>query len=176
MIASGLKRTIETAELASGRPASDIELVPELQEATIGTFEGVESAEEMESLIKRAFVGAEAPGARFLGGESYADVWQRVHDAFERLLHRRDWTRLLLVAHGVVNRVILAQSLGAGLEILRRFEQDPACINVIDVDDHDDGRSEVAYVRLINFTPYNPDKRGMTETTLESLWRQFVGE
>ncbi len=176
VIATGLRRTVQTAELASGRSASDIEIIEQLQEAQIGTFEGIETAEEMEILIKGAFVGAEVPGARFLGGESYADVWERVRQAWEGILRRRDWTRLLIVAHGVVNRVLLAQSLGAGLEILRRFEQDPACVNVIDIDDHEDGRSEVAYVRLINFTPYNANKRGMSETTLESLWRQFTGD
>ena len=36
----------------------------------------------------------------------------------------------------------------------------------------DDAR--VAFVRLINYTPYNATKLGMQLTTLEMLWKQFV--
>ena len=46
-------------------------------------------------------------------------------------------------------------------------------MNVLDIE----GRgadARVAYVRLVNFTPYNATKVGMRETTLEMLWRQFV--
>jgi hypothetical protein len=63
--------------------------------------------------------------------------------------------------------------LGTGPEIYRRIEQDAGCLNVLDIDGR--GReARVAYVRLMNFTPYNATKLGMFETTMETLWRQFV--
>jgi len=93
--------------------------------------------------------------------------------AWQALLVRDDWSQALLAAHGVVNRTILAQALGAGPEIYRRLEQDMGCLNVLDIDgEGPDAR--VAYVRLVNFTPYNATKAGMHETTLEMLWQQFV--
>jgi hypothetical protein len=47
------------------------------------------------------------------------------------------------------------------------------CLNVLDIDG-EGSAARVAYVRLVNFTPYNATKAGMHETTLEMLWRQFV--
>ena len=172
-VCTGLRRTEQTARLALGAKALQLDVIEGLSEAKTGTFEDVESAEEMEALFTRAFDGAEQPDARFLTGESYAGLWSRVADAWQGLLARDDWNHAFVAAHGVVNRTILAQAIGAGPEIYRRIEQDPGCLNVLDIDGvGQDAR--VAYVRLMNFTPYNATKLGMQETTLETLWRQFL--
>ena len=170
---TGLQRTRQTAELAIGSRTLEIAVFEGLREAQTGTFEEVESADEMEALFVGAFDNAEGPGANFLTGESYDELWVRVAAAWQALLVRDDWSQALLAAHGVVNRTILAQALGAGPEIYRRLEQDMGCLNVLDIDgEGPDAR--VAYVRLVNFTPYNATKAGMHETTLEMLWQQFV--
>ena len=69
----------------------------------------------------------------------------------------------------------LAQALGAGPEIYRRLEQDTGCLNVLDIEG-EGADARVAYVRLVNFTPYNATKAGMNQTTLEMLWQQFAGD
>jgi probable phosphoglycerate mutase len=76
---------------------------------------------------------------------------------------------LLIVAHGGVNRAILAHVLGSGLSGFGALEQDPAAINIIDVDDAGSG-----LVRLVNFTPYNPLKQGWHLTTMERLFVEYV--
>ena len=170
---SGMERTRQTAALAIA--PRDLELVPMegFGEARPGSFEEIETQAEMESTIVEAFENAEAPGARFLTGEAYADVWARVEATWRTLLAEH-WNHAFVAAHGVVNRTILAHALGAGPEIFRRLEQDAGCLNVLDIE----GRGKdarVAYVRLINFTPYNATKTGMHQTTLEMLWQQFLG-
>jgi probable phosphoglycerate mutase len=172
-VCTGLRRTLQTARLAIGTRKLEIDVIEGLSEAKTGTFQGVESAEDMETLFTRAFDDAEQPDARFLTGESYAGLWDRVATAWQGLLARSDWNDVFVACHGVVNRTILAQALGAGPEIYRRIEQDPGCVNVLDIDGagHD---ARVAYVRLMNFTPYNAPKIGMHETTMETLWRQFL--
>jgi broad specificity phosphatase PhoE len=170
---SGLQRTRQTAELATGSRALDVVTIEGLSEAKPGAFEDIETAEEMEATFVRAFENAEEPGARFLTGETYAAVWARVAAAWQAFLARDDWSHAFVAAHGVVNRTILAQALGAGPQIYRRLEQDTGCLNILDIE----GRgieARVAYVRLVNFTPYNAVKVGMHETTLEMLWRQFL--
>jgi hypothetical protein len=52
--------------------------------------------------------------------------------------------------------------LGVGLDAIGHIEQDAACINLIDVDQHGYG-----IARLVNFTPYNPLKVGLSLTTME---------
>jgi hypothetical protein len=147
---SGLQRTRQTAELATGSRALDVVTIEGLSEAKPGAFEDIETAEEMEATFVRAFENAEEPGARFLTGETYAAVWARVAAAWQAFLARDDWSHAY-----------------------RRLEQDTGCLNILDIE----GRgieARVAYVRLVNFTPYNAVKVGMHETTLEMLWRQFL--
>jgi probable phosphoglycerate mutase len=172
-VCTGLRRTEQTARLAIGSRGLGIEVVDGLSEAKTGTFEDVESAGDMETLFTRAFDDAEQPGARFLTGESYEGLRQRVAPAWGGLLSRNDWQHMFVAAHGVVNRTILAIALGTGPEIYRRIEQDPGCLNVLDIEGVGPD-AHVAYVRLMNFTPYNQSKEGMLETTMETLWRQFV--
>jgi probable phosphoglycerate mutase len=169
---TGMERTRQTALIATAPRKLDLTLVDGLREARTGSFEGIETEDEMRATIVDAFAKADEPGARFLTGESYEDLWARVAEAWAELL-AKDWNHAFLAAHGVVNRAILAQALGAGPQIYRKLEQDTGCLNVLDIE----GRgtdARVAYVRLVNFTPYNATKSGMQETTLEMLWRQFI--
>jgi probable phosphoglycerate mutase len=174
-VCTGMRRTLQTAQLAIAPRTLEIEVIEGLSEAKTGNFEEIESFEDMQKIVTRAFHNAHEPDARFLTGESYAELWDRVAAGWRGLLSRSDWTTAFVAAHGVVNRTILAQSLGTGPEVYRRIEQDMGCLNVLDI--VGEGPSaEVDYVRLMNFTPYNASKAGMLETTLESLWRQFTAD
>lgn len=174
-VCTGLRRTEQTARLAIGGRDLPIGVIEGLSEAKTGSFEDIESFADMETLFTRAFDNAEDPDARFLSGESYAALWDRVASAWGGLVRRSDWTCAFIACHGVVNRTILAQALGTGPQIYRRIEQDPGCLNVLDIDG-EGARARVDYVRLMNFTPYNATKDGMLETTLEALWRQFTAD
>ncbi|MGB5810881.1 MAG: histidine phosphatase family protein [Polyangiales bacterium] len=174
-ISSGLRRTRQTAELALGDRDLPIEVIAGLSEAKSGNFEDIQTAEEMEALVLGAFQDAEEPGAQFLTGETFAAVRERATAALQALIERADWRCALIACHGVVNRTLLAHALGAGPEAYRRFEQDSGCVNVLDVDGHGPD-ARIAYVRMINFTPHNPTKSGMVNTSLEVLWRRFMGD
>jgi probable phosphoglycerate mutase len=75
---------------------------------------------------------------------------------------------LLIVAHGGVNRILLANAIHVGLGAFGRFEQDPCCLNILDISS--DGS---AIIRLVNATPYNQVKEGLTLTTMERLYQQY---
>src|SRR5262249_14239396 len=112
--------------------------------------------------------GGIKPDTRFLAGETFASLVDRVLGCFHGLVQDPSWRHMLLVAHGGVNRVILAHALGLDLAGFGALEQDPACINILDVDDA--GRW---LVRLVNYTPYNPAKNGLEMTTMERLYMQY---
>lgn len=171
---TGLERTRQTATLATAPRTIELVAMEGLSEAKTGSFEEIETEAEMRNTVVGAFDRAEVPGARFLTGESYRELWTRVDQAWRELL-AGDWRQAFVAAHGVVNRTILAQALGAGPEIYRRLEQDTGCLNVLDVEG-EGADARVAYVRLVNFTPYNATKAGMHQTTLEMLWQQFAGD
>ena len=95
---------------------------------------------------------------QFLGGETWGSLQDRVLPCFRALLGDAGWDHLLVVAHGGVNRVILLDALGAGLASLDRIEQDPAALNILDVDE-----DAHVMVRLVNHTAYDTAKAGLRD-------------
>jgi probable phosphoglycerate mutase len=122
------------------------------------------------------FDQAAQPGARMMGGDVFADVQARASGALKRLLATPDWHTALVVAHEGVNRLILSWMTGNGLSGVQAFEQDLACINILDFDmvPRDDGGagSEVfrSMIKAVNITPYNFVKYGMNLTSLEAIF------
>ena len=93
------------------------------------------------------FEQAGEPGATFLpGGEKFSDAQARLQEGLTELLKRPSWSSALLVAHEVVNRMMLASIIGAPLGASSGFEQDTGCINIIDFDmvpDEDGNRTRI---------------------------------
>ena len=166
VMSSDLGRCVETAALITAERGLRIETAPQLREIQPGRLADLPTA-SLEQAFLGAFAGVEREG-RFLGGETYGALADRVLACFATILANRTWNRLLLVAHGGVNRVLLAHAFGAGLGGFARLEQDPACVNVIDVAD-----GGALLVRLVNYTTYNPLKHGLELTTMERLYRQY---
>lgn len=170
-VCSGLPRTEETArQILHGRDLI-LHAEPRLQEIRGGRLREI-PREERERSIAYAYDGAEQPGARFLGGETWLDCAARVNLAWEQLIARDDWQNLLIVAHDAVNRLLLAQIIGCGLGGLKGFEQDPACINIIEAD-IDAGTLQRAFIRTLNLTPYDLIRPGQQLTVMEKVWRDY---
>lgn len=184
-VCSGVPRTIQTAThvLASqpddARPALEIE--PDLIEIHGGGFIEAKSRAELAAQMAYHFELAGEPGATMLkGGEVFADAERRAVEAVKRLLAEPGWHTVLIAAHEGINRLILGwAALGAkssGLKAVQAFEQDPACINVIDFDmvpKADGGLGteiQRAIVKAVNVTPYNYVKHGMNMTSLEAIF------
>jgi len=66
------------------------------------------------------------------GGESLEDVRKRVRAAFDDYAAIYQGKTLLVAAHDAVNKVILCDLMGLGMEHFWHFKQDNACINVIE--------------------------------------------
>jgi broad specificity phosphatase PhoE len=169
VVASDLVRSAETAHLViAGRPLR-VELCAAFREIQPGRLADI-PAEGVERAFLQAFSGGLDRDTRFLGGETFGSLLDRVQSALRALLDDRGWHQLLLVAHGGVNRTILSHALGLDLHGFGILEQDPGCINILDVDSA--GRW---LIRLVNYTPYNAAKKGMELTTMEQLFLQYRG-
>ena len=135
VVSSDLPRTIETAQLVLRECGCDLPIQqwPQLQEISSGNLDGLNDA-ELEHEFQNAFQGVVDEGSRFLRGETFGSLIDRVHGAIARLLAERDWDTLLAVLHGGVNRAILSYALTGSRMFLGNFQQAPACINILDVD------------------------------------------
>ncbi len=170
-ICSGLPRTEETARIVLGAADLALQMEPRLQEVRGGRLREV-PPERREQSIAYAYDGAELPGARFIGGEAWSDFALRVGQAWDDWLARPDWNELLLVAHDAVNRVILSRISGSGLAGLKAFEQDPACINIIEAD-HPASPAPRHLIRSVNLAAYDPLRADQRLTVMEQVWRSF---
>jgi broad specificity phosphatase PhoE len=182
-LCSGLPRTRATAEFvlaAQAGEAPELEVDGRLAEIKGGgqgkRFLGQQiSIDTLAALVTFAFEQAGRPGAR-MGetGELFADAYDRITAAIEELLHATDWRTALVVAHEGVNRILLSWAAGHGLDAVAAFEQDTACINVLDIDmvpaESGGLMIERKIIKAVNLTPYNYVKHGMTRTSLEAIF------
>ena len=184
-VCSGVPRTFQTATLVLANQPADrrptLEVEPDFVEIHGGGFVEVKSRAELAAQMAYHFEIAGEPGATMLqGGEVFADAERRAIEAVKRLLAEPGWHTVLIAAHEGINRLILGWAAlgakGSGLKAVQAFEQDPACINVIDFDmvPKEDGSlgTEIqrAIVKAVNVTPYNYVKHGMNMTSLEAIF------
>jgi probable phosphoglycerate mutase len=176
-ICSGLRRTRETASIvleahAAPPPLEDDAGFAELHS---GRFIPFATREELSAYLTFMFEQAGQPDATFFeGGERFADAYARAVAAVERLLARPGWHTALVVAHEGINRLLLGWMCGAGPGASLAFEQDLACVNVLDFDLVPDEagapRVERRMIKAANVTPYGWLKAGMHMTSFEAIF------
>jgi probable phosphoglycerate mutase len=169
-IATGLSRTMETAQIVLASRNLAIEVVPELQEIRGGRMVDL-PRDELRRVFLNSMTHHLAEDSQFLLGERFGDFWNRVVPAFRSIVDNPNWQNVLIVAHGAVNRAILADVLHAPIETMGHIEQDAGCVNMIDIDERGYG-----VIRLLNYTPYNSSKLGMELTTMERYFLEFPRE
>lgn len=179
---SGLPRTKETAEIIlSGLDAPPpLVAIPGLEELKSGWLKA-DSREELAAWLAYSFDAADAPDARFLpDGEYFADAEERITAAIHSIILERHWKTALIVAHEGVNRIALGWMTGGGLKTIASFEQDLACVNVIDIDVTPNSKGDALQIertvlRAMNVTPYDYVKHGLSRSNLEHLFEVDFG-
>jgi probable phosphoglycerate mutase len=174
---SGLPRTKQTAEIVLAGNDAPPELTAHsgLEEIKSGWIRAV-TREELAARLAFSFDGANEPGARFLPeGETFEYAQSRIVSALEELVLASEWRSALIVAHEGVNRIALGWACGGGLATISAFEQDLACINLIDVDvtPRPDGNAlqiERMAIKALNMTAYDFVKKGLSRSSLEHLF------
>ncbi len=101
LLASPLLRTRECAAILSRQLGLPVELAPAFRERDVGLFEGLTQA---EARARYPELWAQAPP----GGETLDEVIARISLGVTELASTTEGVRVLLVAHGVVAKVIRA--------------------------------------------------------------------
>ena len=147
IFSSDLTRTIESAEIIGNKLEIINEPISELREINLGVWEGLtlEEIEESfpEDLVKRS---EDIKDFRIINGESFSDVKKRVIPKLKDIIEGNVSKRILVIAHGGINRIIIADALGLDINNIPRLEQNYACLNIIDY------YKSGPVVRLINET------------------------
>ncbi len=130
---SDLQRAVKGARIIGKRLGITPLMVHALRELHLGRWEGLTREEGAGLFPEEANVSFKDLTHRsFKGGESLKDLKARVMPALNALLAGNAGSCIAIVAHGGVNRVILADAMGLPTEQLFSIEQDYGCINVVD--------------------------------------------
>ncbi|MDF6021447.1 bifunctional RNase H/acid phosphatase [Streptomyces sp. JH34] len=150
IVSSPLRRCRETAEAVAGRLGLEVRVEDGLRETDFGVWEGLTFAEVRERHGADLTAWLASPDAAPTGGgESFAEVAERVSAARDRLIARHAGRTALLVTHVTPIKTLVRLALGAPPESLFRMELSPASVSTVAY--YADGN---ASLRLLNDTSH----------------------
>lgn len=142
--ASPLSRALHTAQAIAIRLGTDALTEPRLIDIDYGEWQGLTPEEVRRRWPSELEAWYQTPQlARIPGGESLSDVRQRAMSAVTSLAGLHESQTVVLVAHTVVNRLVLLAVLGLGDERFWRIRQEPCALNVFEAE-----RNEFTLVTL----------------------------
>ncbi len=139
---SPLTRAVMSAKIIAEPDGPDPVVIHELMERNFGIWEGMSFNEIVERYPQEFNAWRENPLIYSPPqGESTMEVARRVKEALDKILNNscdgsiKRPSKIAIVAHGGVNRIILAHFLGLPLENIFRIGQDYGAINIIEFND-----------------------------------------
>jgi broad specificity phosphatase PhoE len=129
---SPLRRARQTAEAIASPHALSVAELPRLHEIDVGQWEQrtwpqiqAEFPDDYQRVMDDPAVHP------YLGGECYGDVLCRAKPQLLETLARHPGETIVVVAHRMVNCVLIADALGLPLGRARHLRQDNCCVNVL---------------------------------------------
>lgn len=148
---SGMVRARQTATAIADTIGHEAIPLDNLQECDVGCWEGMDWERIRQDFPEAHKRFAEAPDQHpYLEGESYGDVLRRAWPVVDELLTRHVGERIIVVAHNVVNRVLIAKLLGLEIRRAQGLHQGNGCVNLIR---RRDGRTELVTYNALFHLP-----------------------
>ncbi|MFA7324121.1 MAG: bifunctional RNase H/acid phosphatase [Candidatus Nanopelagicales bacterium] len=131
VISSPLLRSRETAVCIAGRYGLDVDIMDEFAECSFGDWDGHTFAEvqsQWPEAMQRWLDSVEiAPP----GGESFAQVRDRVNRGLRQVMHRYQGARIAIISHVSPIKLLAGLVLDAPLESVYRMELRPGSISTL---------------------------------------------
>ncbi|MEU1482613.1 bifunctional RNase H/acid phosphatase [Streptomyces sp. NPDC005752] len=132
IVSSPLRRCRQTAEAVALRLGLEVRIEDGLRETDFGAWEGLTFAEVRERHGPDLTTWLASPDAAPTGGgESFAEVAERVSATRDRLIARYAGRTVLLVTHVTPIKTLVRLALGAPPESLFRMELSPASVSTV---------------------------------------------
>jgi len=127
---SPLKRAVKTAKAIAGVHRLDIEFAPDLIDIDYGEWQGLHLSEVKKKYSELYIKWVNSPDEVMMpGGESLEDVRKRASRVIEEVVDRHAGT-VVVVAHRVVNKVLICALLGLDNSHFWNIRQDTCGITV----------------------------------------------
>lgn len=133
LYSSPRQRALDTADAAAKACQLDTIVEERLAELDFGDFEGLsyEEAERQYPDLYKQWM-TQPTKIQFPNGESYTQMSERVIEAVSQLRQRHTNQTIVLVAHGGVNRIVLAETLNLNPDMIFRLDQHYGAVNCIE--------------------------------------------
>ncbi len=132
IVASPLQRTMQTAEAVAAVTGLPVATDDGFRETDFGDWDGLTFAEVRERWPSEMTAWLADPAVAPPGGESFAEVSERVTAALARVLAGRAGQRILIVSHVTPIKTLVAAALLAPPPALFRMHLDVAALSEID--------------------------------------------
>lgn len=141
-------RALDSAALVADTCRLQVFTEPDLAELDFGDFEGMRY-EDVERDWPEFYADwmQHPTSVTFPGGESYSSMATRVVRRFAELVSINPDTKMVLLAHGGVIRIILAEVLGLDPEAVFRLDQSYSAVSCIDF------YGDTPIIRVMNWLP-----------------------
>jgi len=132
IVASPLQRTVQTAQAVGAVTGLPVTTEDGFRETDFGAWEGLTFAEVRERWPSEMTAWLADPEVAPPGGESFAEVSERVSAALSRVLDGRTGQRILIVSHVTPIKTLVAAALLAPPAALYRMHLDVAALCEVD--------------------------------------------
>jgi probable phosphoglycerate mutase len=147
VVASPLRRTMQTAHAIASAAGLPVETHDDLVETDFGAWEGLTYAEVAERYPAELQAWQGSPDAAPPGGEAFSSVGRRVRRARDAIIAAHPGETVIVVSHVTPIKSLLRLALDAPPIALFRIHLDTASVSQVDY--YADGNSSV---RLVNDT------------------------
>ena len=132
IVSSPLQRAVQTAQEVAAATGAAVVTDEGFRETDFGAWEGLTFAEVRERWPGEVTTWLADPAVAPPGGESFAEVSNRVTEALHRVLAGHPRQRVLIVSHVTPIKTLVAQALLAPPPALYRMHLDVAALCEID--------------------------------------------
>lgn len=140
-VSSSLLRARQTAAIATGKTAHEIEAIADLDELSYGAMEGIPVNEQSGDLADLYDTWARGElHVSPVGGETPLQVFERASSAVKRLIEANPGKTLAVFTHGRTLRVMVSGLTGLGLSNMRDVPHKNGCIYKLR---HNDGQFHI---------------------------------
>jgi len=128
--ASPLSRAMETARFIAQQAGLEVQPLSEIVDVDYGYWQGLTPAEVKAQYPELWHQWLTTPETvQFPGGESLRELRDRALAGVHKIVQQHPNGTVVLVAHQVVNKVLVCELVGSGLARYWRMQQDTCCIN-----------------------------------------------
>ncbi len=133
-ISSPLQRSYQTCKFCADFHNLPVATDDRLLEINHGSWEGVLAPDIAKQFAEEFNLWHTKPHLVTMpdGGESLEDVRRRSRAAFDEYAAKYDGKTVLVAAHDAVNKAVICDVLGLGMEHFWQIKQDNTCINVLE--------------------------------------------